>query len=57
MSEPLKRRFVDQILVMLGKEPEKARKPGDFTERARQAHELKRILGISECVASCELRA
>jgi ferredoxin-type protein NapH len=51
MNDPLKRRFVDQILVMLGKEPEKPRKPEDFTERARQTHELKRMTNKADLQA------
>jgi len=51
MSTPLRRRCVDQILVMLGKEPEKPRRPEDFTERARQAHELKRMTNKADLKA------
>jgi len=50
-AHPLTRRFVDQILVMLGKEPEKPRKPEDFTERARQTHELKRLTNKADLQA------
>ncbi|MDO9242250.1 MAG: NapH/MauN family ferredoxin-type protein [Rhodocyclaceae bacterium] len=54
MSAPLKRRFVDQILVMLGKEPEKPRQAADFTERAAKTHELKRLTNKADLQAAKE---
>lgn len=40
MNKILRRRFVDQILVMFGREP---KKPAQLTERAVKVHELKRM--------------
>ncbi len=54
MNTPLKRRFIDQILVMLGKEPAKPRQATDFTERARQTHELKRMTNKADLAAAKE---
>lgn len=54
MTTPLKRRFVDQILVMLGKEPAKPRQAGEFTERAIKAHELKRMTNKADLAAAKE---
>lgn len=54
MTAPLKRRFVDQILVMLGKAPAKPRRAGDFTERAAQTHALKRLTNKADLLAAKE---
>jgi ferredoxin-type protein NapH len=40
MSQALRRRFREQILVMFGREPGK---PKETSERAREIHELKRV--------------
>jgi ferredoxin-type protein NapH len=48
MSSILKRRFVDQILVMLGRE---TRKPEAITERAQKVHELKRMTNKADLQA------
>lgn len=51
MTQALKRRFVEQIKVMLGKEPEK---PTLFEERAIQVHQLKRMTNKAELAAAKE---
>ena len=54
MTTPLQRRFIDQILVMLGKEPAKPRQVGEFTARAIKAHELKRMTNKTDLAAAKE---
>jgi len=49
MNKILKRRFVDQILVMFGREP---KKPLAITERAIKVHELKRMTNKGELQAA-----
>lgn len=51
MNKIMKRRFVDQILVMLGRE---ARKPEKITERAQQVHVLKRMTNKEDLKAAKE---
>jgi len=51
MSAALKRRFVEQIKVMLGKEPEK---PALIEERAVKVHQLKRMTNKAELAAAKE---
>lgn len=51
MSKALKRRFVEQIKVMLGKEPAK---PTLIEERAIQVHQLKRMTNKAELAAAKE---
>ena len=51
MTEPLKRRFVDQILVMFGREP---KKPEQIAPRAVQIHELKRMTNKADLQATKE---
>lgn len=51
MNKIMKRRFVDQILVMLGRE---AKKPEKITERAQQMHALKRITNKEDIKAAEE---
>ncbi|MDO8933583.1 MAG: 4Fe-4S binding protein, partial [Rhodocyclaceae bacterium] len=56
MSENvLKRRFREQIMVMFGREP---KKPEQISERARQAHQLKRMTNKADLQATkAHLRA
>jgi ferredoxin-type protein NapH len=51
MNKILRRRFVDQILVMFGRE---AKKPEQVTERAQQVHQLKRMTNKAELQAAKE---
>jgi ferredoxin-type protein NapH len=51
MNPIQRRRFVDQILVMFGKEPGKPQKAAELTERAVKAHELKRMTNKGELQA------
>ncbi len=58
MNATLKRRFIDQILVMFGKEPSKPNQPGAITERAVKAHELKRLTNKADLqVMKAHMRA
>lgn len=49
MSKLLRRRFVDQILVMLGRE---SKKPAAITERAQKVHVLKRMTNKADLQAA-----
>jgi ferredoxin-type protein NapH len=49
MNKILQRRFVDQILVMFGRE---TKKPEQITERAQQVHQLKRMTNKAELQAA-----
>lgn len=49
MNKILQRRFVDQILVMFGRE---SKKPEQITERAQKVHELKRMTNKAELQAA-----
>jgi ferredoxin-type protein NapH len=49
MNKILQRRFVDQILVMFGRE---SKKPEQITERAQKVHELKRMTNKADLQAA-----
>lgn len=51
MNSILRKRFIDQILVMFGREPQK---PAQQTERAVKIHELKRMTNKADLAAAKE---
>ena len=51
MSQALKKRFREQILVMLGREPGK---PDEISPRAQEIHELRRITNKADLKAARE---
>jgi hypothetical protein len=51
MSQALKRRFREQILLMLGREPGKPQ-GADISPRAQEIHELKRMTNKADLQAA-----
>lgn len=52
MSDPQRQRFFEQIGILFGREPQK---PVEFTERAQQMHELKRMANKVELRAAIKV--